>query len=322
MNKKILLVAGDPLSINTEIIFKAWKSLSKKIKKNVILIGNFNLINKQFKVLKYKIPTVKLNDLGDKNYYNKLKIIDVPLKFTNPFKIPLKTSSEYIIKSLTLAHNLAVRQDIQGFANCPIDKIHLKKTKKVGVTEFLASKCKVPKNSEVMLIHNKNFSVVPLTTHIRIKNVAKTLNQKFIKNKVLSLNKNFKKLFKEKPKIGILGLNPHNSELQKKSEEKQVLIPVIRYLKDNKVNISGPLVSDTLFIDDYKRYDVIVGMYHDQVLTPFKTLYKFDAINITLGLKYIRVSPDHGTAINLIKKNKANSSSLINCIKFLYKLGK
>ena len=97
---------------------------------------------------------------------------------------------------------------------------------------------------------------------------------------------------------------------------------MIRYLKDNKVNISGPLVSDTLFIDDYKRYDVIVGMYHDQVLTPFKTLYKFDAINITLGLKYIRVSPDHGTAINLIKKNKANSSSLINCIKFLYKLSK
>ena len=107
MNKKILLVAGDPLSINTEIIFKAWKSLSKKIKKNVILIGNFNLINKQFKVLKYKILTVKLNDLGDKNYYNKLKIIDVPLKFTNPFKIPLKTSSEYIIKSLTLAHKLS-----------------------------------------------------------------------------------------------------------------------------------------------------------------------------------------------------------------------
>ena len=67
-----------------------------------------------------------------------------------------------------------------------------------------------------------------------------------------------------------MGLNPHNSELQKKSEEKQVLIPVICYLKDNKVNISGPLVSDTLFIDDYKKYDVIVGMYHDQVLTPLK----------------------------------------------------
>ena len=77
-----------------------------------------------------------------------------------------------------------------------------------------------------------------------------------------------------------------------------------------------------MFIEDFKKYDVIVGMYHDQVLTPFKTIFKFDAINITLGLKYLRVSPDHGVAKKLILKNKANPKSLIECINFINKFGK
>ena len=79
----------------------------------------------------------------------------------------------------------------------------------------------------------------------------------------------------------------------------------------------GPIVSDTVFISEYKKYKIIIGMYHDQVLTPFKALFKFEAINITLGLKYLRVSPDHGTAIKLIKKNKANPTSLLQCIYFI-----
>ena len=88
------------------------------------------------------------------------------------------------------------------------------------------------------------------------------------------------------------------------------------------MKINGPLVSDTLFINDYKNYDVIIGMYHDQILTPFETIFKFDAINITLGLNYLRVSPDHGTAKELIGKNKANDESLLNAYDFINKFGK
>ena len=113
-----------------------------------------------------------------------------------------------------------------------------------------------------------------------------------------------------------MGLNPHNGELRKNSEEKKKIIPAILKLKKLKISIFGPLVTDTIFMNG-KDYDVIVGMYHDQVLTPFKTLFKFDAINITLGLKYFRASPDHGTAISLIGKNKANYFSLLNSINFL-----
>ena len=137
-----------------------------------------------------------------------------------------------------------------------------------------------------MMIYNKNLSVVPLTTHIRVKNVSKQINYNLLKVKMITLNKYYKKLFTKKPKIGILGLNPHNAELRDKSEEKRIIIPAIKRLKKIGVKIDGPLVSDTIFVNGYKKYDIIVGMFHDQVLGPFKALFKFDAINITLGLKY------------------------------------
>ena len=317
MSNKIIIVAGDPNSINSEIIYKAFKKIDNKTKKRLYLIGSFDLICKQFKKLRYKSKIIKIKNIEDNIISTKLKIIDIPINFKNPFKINFKTSSKYVLKSLNLAHSLAERKKVKGIINCPIDKNLLKVSKKIGVTEFLASKCKIKNSTEVMLIHNKRFSVVPLTTHLDIKNIAKKITSKLIVRKLKSLNKEFKKIFKIKPKIGVLGLNPHNSELKRKSEEVKIIIPAISKLKKFGLNIYGPLVADTLFVNNYKKYDVVVGMYHDQVLAPFKTLFHFDAINITLGLGYLRVSPDHGPAIDLIGKNKANYLSLIECIKFI-----
>ena len=109
--------------------------------------------------------------------------------------------------------------------------------------------------------------------------------------------------------------------MRDESEEKKIILPTVLKLKKKGINLNGPLVADTVFIKEYKRYDVIVGMYHDQVLAPFKSIFKFNAINLTLGLKYLRLSPDHGVAKSLIKKNKADPSSLIECIQFLNKFG-
>ena len=117
-------------------------------------------------------------------------------------------------------------------------------------------------------------------------------------------------------------MNPHNAEHRKFSEEEQIIIPSIKKLNRLKLNISGPFPSDTIFMQEYKKYDVIVGMYHDQVLAPFKTLFKYDAINVTLGLKYLRASPDHGVAENLIGKKRANATSLLKCINFIKLHGK
>ncbi len=316
MKEKILIVAGDPNSINTEIILKVWKKLSISIRKNVYIIGNGELIKKQFLKLKTKLPVTILQQFEEHVISKNLKIINIPLNFKNPFNVPKKSASKYMFNCLNLAHSLAKNYSVKGLINCPINK-KLIGNSNIGITEYLAAKNKVTKDSEVMLIYNKNLSVVPITTHVRIRNISKLISIKIITRKIKTLNKGLSKILRKKPKIAILGLNPHNAEFLKSSEEHKVIIPSIRKLRKENIDVYGPFSADTMFIEEHKKFDVIVGMYHDQVLTPFKTLFNYDAINITLGLKYLRVSPDHGPAKNIILKNKANELSLLNCIKFL-----
>ena len=319
MIKKILLVSGDPHSINTEIIFKSWKKIKQNTKRKIYLISNYKLIQAQLKKLNYSLKLIKVDNINQQTKHDCLKLINVDLKFNNPFNVSKKNRSIFVKNCLNKAHQLASRTKEISIINCAIDKTLLS-DEKIGVTEYLATKCKVKKDSEVMLIKNKNLAVIPITTHIDVKEISKKINSKKIINKVVSADTWFKKHMKKKPKIGILGLNPHNAELRKKSEEIKIIIPAIKKLLKLKIKIKGPLASDTIFIKDYKKFDLIVGMFHDQVLSPFKAIFKFDAINVTLGLKYFRVSPDHGTAINLIGKKIAKPDSLIRCINFLTKI--
>ena len=322
MKNKILILSGDPNSVNSEIISKSWKKISKSLKRKIYFISNYNLLKAQFKKNNYNNQILKVKNIDEETTAHKLKIIDLNLNFTNPFKVKKKNASKFIINSLNYAHRLCIKtKKIKGIINCSIDKKLLNK-KKIGVTEYLAKKNKIKKNSEVMLIRNDKLSVCPITTHIDIKEIKRRINKKVISEKIKTINKWFLKSYKKKPKIGVLGLNPHNAEYRKDSEEKKIIIPTILALKKKGYKIEGPLVADTLFIYDYRNYDVIVGMYHDQVIAPFKTLFKFNAINTTLGLEYLRVSPDHGTAKDLIGKNKANAESLISAIKFVNKFGK
>ena len=321
MKKKILLLSGDPNSINSELIFKTWKKLNKTTRKKIYLISNFSLMKAQFKKLRYPIKIIKIKNIDDEVRGNFLKIINVDILFKNSLDVPLTSRSKFVIKSLNVAHQLALRKEVKGIINCAIDKKLLKKNG-FGVTEYLATKCKIKNNKEVMLIKNKKLAIAPITTHINVKQISKNISAKKIVNKAKIIEKWYKDIFSFKPKIGILGLNPHNAELRRNSEEVKIIIPAIKKLKKSGIKVSGPLVSDTLFISNYKNFDVVIGMFHDQVLTPFKALFKFNAINITLGLKYLRVSPDHGTATNMIGKNKSNPESLIQCINFVNKFGK
>ena len=156
-----------------------------------------------------------------------------------------------------------------------------------------------------------------MTTHIPLSQVTKKINKNNIIEKVKTINNFYKKFLKRKASFAILGLNPHNYFQSKKSREKKIIDGVIKNLTQLKINIKGPLSADSSFVI-YKKYNfnVLIGMYHDQVLAPFKALYNFDAINITLGLSYIRVSPDHGVGESIVGKNKANPKSLIESIKF------
>jgi 4-hydroxy-L-threonine phosphate dehydrogenase PdxA len=321
MKNKIIILSGDPKSINAELIYKSWKKLNNSLKKRIFIISNYDLLKKQFKQLKYSTKIIKVNNTKTNLNRTDLKILNIKLNFKKAFDISTTERSKFVEKSLNIAHKLGLKKDISGVINCSIDKKLLNK-KRIGVTEYLAKKCNLSNNSEVMIIRNDKLSVCPLTTHVDIKQVSRKINIPLILKKVNTINLWFKKSFKKKPKIGILGLNPHNAELRKNSEEVKYIIPAIIKLKKIGVNISGPFIADTIFIKNYKNFDIIIGMYHDQILTPFKTLFGFNAINLTLGLKYLRVSPDHGVAVDLIGKNKSDTTSLLNCIKFVNKFGK
>ena len=146
----------------------------------------------------------------------------------------------------------------------------------------------------------------------------KIYQKKKIINHVKKIDYFFKNILKKKPNIAITGLNPHCESNFKKSEEKNIIIPAINYLKSKKFKVSGPFPADTIFLkNNYKKFDVIIGMYHDQVLAPIKSIFGFNAINITLGLPFLRISPDHGPNVKMFGKNISNPDSLREAIKFL-----
>jgi len=187
-----------------------------------------------------------------------------------------------------------------------------------GITEFLAKKFN--SKNYAMLIYNKKISVCPLTTHIPIKFVPQKITKRLIINKIILIKNFFQKVLKKNPKIAITGLNPHCESTHKFNEDEKIIAPTIGILKKKKILVYGPFSADTIFLkQNRKKFDVVVGMYHDQVLAPLKTLFEYDAINITIGLPVIRISPDHGPNKGMIGKNVSNPLSLIRALEFLDK---
>ena len=314
-NRPILIVAGEPNSIFVEILIKA---LKKKINSPIVLIISLQLFKKQLRVLNYNYPFQVINNQSvfSSNLSNKkINIIDVNYNFKKPFEKISNKSNRYISNSFDIAIKLIRSGFTNKFVNGPISKKFFLNKKFLGVTEYLANKTNTKNYS--MLIYNKELSVSPLTTHLPVNLISRKINKSLIVKKILLLNNFYKKQFKKTPRIAILGLNPHCESINSFNEDEKILKPASIYL-NKKINITGPISADTAFLkNNRKKYDLIVGMYHDQVLTPFKTLYEYRAINITVGLPFIRVSPDHGPNEKMIGKKKSNPESLIESLKFL-----
>ena len=317
--KPILIVSGEPNSVFLEIFFKSLKH--KKYKRPLVLIGSKNILNSQMKKLNYNF---KINILAQKNIFKeklnnkKINLIDVEYKQKKPFEKISYKSKKYIETCFDVSLNLLNRNFSDCLINGPISKKFFLSKKDFGITEYLARKTST--KSYAMLIFNKKLSVTPLTTHIPIKLVSKQILKKNIIDKILIINDFYKKRFKFNPRIGVTGLNPHCESKLKFNEDEIIIKPSVKMLKRKKVNIRGPFAADTLFLKNNRnKFDVIVGMFHDQVLTPAKTLFEYDAINITLGLPFIRISPDHGPNEKMLGKNLSSPISLIKALKFLDK---
>jgi 4-hydroxythreonine-4-phosphate dehydrogenase len=319
-NKPIIIVAGEPNSVFLEIFFKSLES--KKYKSPLIIICSKKLLQKQMKKLEFNFKINVINrTFADFNKLNnkQINLININYKFNNCFDKISNKSNKYIKKSFEVALKIMHQNNLTKFINGPISKKSFLKGKTLGITEYLAEKTK-QKGKVGMLIFNKDLSVSPITTHLPLKNVHKEISKQKIYTQVKLINNFYKKKFNKVPRIAITGLNPHCESNFQNSEEDRIIIPAIKKLRLKNTNINGPFPADTIFTKSLlNNYDVVIGMYHDQVLSPMKALFNFDAINITLGLPFTRISPDHGPNHSMLGKNLSNPKSLIQALKFLDK---
>jgi len=309
-NKSIIIVPGEPKSIFFEIFFKSLKL--NNFKSPLILITSLKKLKSQMKKFRFKrnVRTINLNNLFDISFSNStINVIDVNYSKKNKSNKYLKDCFEIAFKILKTGYT-------NKFINGPINKTNFLSKKYLGMTEYISEKFHIKKNA--MLIYNKDISVCPLTTHLPISLVSKKISLKLIKDKVILINDFYKKNMGYKPKIAVTGLNPHCESILKFKEDQKIIAPAVKFLKRKGYKVFGPFSADTIFLkQNREKYNVILGMYHDQVLSPIKALKEYDAINITLGLPFYRISPDHGPNEIMYNKNLSNPLSLIKSIKFL-----
>lgn len=316
---RTIVIEGDPEGVFLELFFKTLKS--KSFKNYLILICSKNNLQKQMNKAKFK-KKINLLDIKKTNEIllkkKEINLIDVKLKKTKNKKLNNKNIKAYIEKCFEISFKLIKEGFANKLINGPVDKKIFLKNKFLGVTEYVSNKFNKKKTG--MLIYNKQLSVCPVTTHLPLRNVSRSINRNIIHDKINLVNNFYLKYLKLKPRIAVTGLNPHCESILKFNEDEKIIKPAIKTMKKRNINVKGPFPADTIFSSkNRKLFDVVIGMYHDQVLAPIKALYEFDAINITMGLPFLRATPDHGPNKQMAGKNISNPTSLIRALEFLDK---
>ncbi len=299
--KKKYIFLGDLDSINIEIIIKSFKILKNKVE--YIIICNTNDFVKS---IFYKKSKLKINEILDPISFHNYKRNQI-----NIFNIKDISKKKYInlLNQIEISNSIANITKLD-LITMPINKsIFKKEISFVGMTEYLG---KLNKKDTLMLMHGDNFSIIPMTTHINVKNISKYINERFINSFLKKIFTYIKKTRYELNfrKIKFLCYNPHCGEEGTLGNEDLKIRNVLK--KYN--NINGPYPSDSIFLKIDKK-TLFISTYHDQALIPFKILNK-KSMNITLGLDYLRLSPAHGTAKEIKNKSIANNSSYITCLLF------
>lgn len=313
------ITIGDFNGVGPELILKTFSD--QRILKLCIpvIYGNYKLFAKYKKVLgQYE----ELNFHSIKSISEvQPKKINLLVAWEDDFEVtpgqPSKESGKAAFLSLEKAVTDALEGHIQAIVTAPIDKKNIQQEgfTFAGHTEYLAERCGVKEN--LMIMVSPTMKVALATAHIAVSQIASILSKDRLLTKINLLNNSLKKDFGIlKPKIAILGLNPHAGEEGMMGTEEQTLIsPAIKELKDKGLLIFGPYPADGFFgKHQYNKFDGVLAMYHDQGLTPFKTLCFDEGVNFTGGLPFIRTSPDHGTAYDLAGKNLVSEDSFRSAI--------
>tara|TARA_B110000116_G_C16755885_1_gene545769 strand:- start:582 stop:1547 length:966 start_codon:yes stop_codon:yes gene_type:complete len=318
MNNVIGFTIGDIDGIGIEILIKFIKNNNYK---KIILISNILLLQKFIRKNNINIKIIKIskNYLLNKNQLTK-NILYV-------YDIKAKNNIDNTYNSLKVSYKLAKQKLIRGIVTLPLNKEKIiKKIDKnfIGQTEFFQIMDK-KKYVNMVFIHKK-LIIVTLTTHVPLSKIFSLLsNKKIIFEKIKSLFNTLKEdLDISNPNIAISGINPHageNSTIGK--EEIKYLMPVIKEINLNKLILKGPFPADSILsTKNIKLFSAFIFTYHDQALIPFKLLSKNLGVNYTSGLDIIRVSPDHGTAYDIVGKNIVKDNNIIKCINLIEKISK
>lgn len=304
-SKTIAISLGDPGGIGSEITIKA---IAKPAFNNIKfkLFGNIDILERISKKDFSKIKKNKVECINIQTHKSKVKLGKI-----------CAANGEVAIKSLDLASDAVMKGDCNALVTAPLHKqaIKLAGYPFEGHTEFLQEKSGSKK--VVMLLVGGGLRVALLTRHVAYSDVPKLINKREIIEVTRIVNDALIKYWKIKsPKIGVLGLNPHASDGGLfGNDEKKVIIPAIKELQKLKFNIKGPYAPDTAFHLALKeKWDAQICMYHDQGLIPLKTLAFDSGVNITLGMSFIRTSPDHGTAFDIVGKGIASEASMVAAI--------
>jgi 4-hydroxythreonine-4-phosphate dehydrogenase len=319
--KRLIYSPGEPSGIGIDLIIQlATSDFWEKIKLPIIVLADPLLLINRAKLLKRKITVVKAceDNLIGQNKHAQIKTITLgKCKNHTPGKL-FKANASYVLKNLDHGIKLALKDKNTALVTGPLSKENIIKVEKdfTGHTERIQELT----NSDdvLMLLASSRIKVALATTHIPLKDVAASINTKTLKTKIEILDKELKSKFGiSKPKIKMLGLNPHAGEGGKIGvEETEILYPLAKELRAKGINISDPVSADTAFTKkNLAQTDAYFAMYHDQALPVLKALSFGSSINITLGVPIIRTSVDHGVALDIAGTGDADPSSLIEAFK-------
>ncbi len=311
-NCPLAVTPGEPAGVGPDIVLDyARKNKNTKM----LAYADPELLRDRAKDLGYSIKIEVISDVTDVQEVKKntLFVFPIHLKGTVQPGIPDSKNSSYVLDTLDTALEHAIKGKVSALVTGPINKmlINMSGTNFSGHTEYIASKLKI--KNPVMMLAQGRLKVVIVTTHVPLTSVPKMITKERLERIIRVTELDLREKFKIKePQIGVCGLNPHAGENGHVGTEDILTIkPVISKLQALGLKIDGPIPADTIFaFENYKNFDVIIAMYHDQGLAPFKALAFGEAVNITLGLPIIRTSVDHGTAFDKAATGLALSTSL------------
>ena len=317
----IALTIGEPGGIGPEIAINAWISRKKNNLQPFFIISPISILRQTLKIFKINIPIVLIKKFSDIPAQFEKALPVFPLDSKNEKIIPGIASHKtvyIVIESIIRAVEMAKTGLISAIVTNPIHKSILYKNgfKYPGQTEFL-SYLAGHYGPPIMMLVNSKLRVVPMTIHTPISSVPKKLTATLIYRLCSMTHAALKTDFQiTKPRLAVAGLNPHAGEDGTiGNEEKNIIIPAVQKLQQQGFHVYGPLSADTMFHKDARaKYDVALCTYHDQALIPIKTLDFYHGVNITLGLPFIRASPDHGTALDIAGKGIARADSIITAL--------